>query len=65
MPARNIGMRSWRFPSLTHWTADTGYSHDNFITSPEVPQIVGKFLADPLPIRRPARPTSQAASGPR
>jgi pimeloyl-ACP methyl ester carboxylesterase len=25
-----------------------GYSHYNFITSPEVPQIVEKFLADPL-----------------
>jgi pimeloyl-ACP methyl ester carboxylesterase len=25
-----------------------GYSHYNFITSPELPQIVGKFLADPL-----------------
>jgi len=25
-----------------------GYSHYNFIASPEVPQIVGKFLADPL-----------------
>lgn len=25
-----------------------GYSHYNFITSPEVPQIIGKFLADPL-----------------
>jgi len=25
-----------------------GYSHDNFMTSPEVPQIVGKFLTDPL-----------------
>ena len=25
-----------------------GYSHYNFISSPEVPQIVGKFLADPL-----------------
>ena len=25
-----------------------GYSHYNFITSPEVPQIVGTFLADPL-----------------
>jgi hypothetical protein len=25
-----------------------GYSHYNFITSPEVPQIVAKFLADPL-----------------
>jgi pimeloyl-ACP methyl ester carboxylesterase len=25
-----------------------GYSHYNFISSPEVPQIVGKFLANPL-----------------
>jgi pimeloyl-ACP methyl ester carboxylesterase len=25
-----------------------GYSHYNFMTSPEVPQIVNKFLADPL-----------------
>jgi pimeloyl-ACP methyl ester carboxylesterase len=25
-----------------------GYSHYNFITSTEVPQIIGKFLADPL-----------------
>jgi pimeloyl-ACP methyl ester carboxylesterase len=25
-----------------------GYSHYNFIASPEVPQIIGKFLADPL-----------------
>ena len=25
-----------------------GYSHYNFITSPEVPQIIGKFLADSL-----------------
>lgn len=25
-----------------------GYSHYNFLTSPEVPLIVGKFLADPL-----------------
>ena len=25
-----------------------GYSHYNFITSPEVPQIIAKFLADPL-----------------
>jgi len=40
-----------------------GYSHYNFITSPEVPQIVGKFLADPLtdpPTG--ATPASQAAS---
>jgi pimeloyl-ACP methyl ester carboxylesterase len=26
----------------------TGYSHYNLLSSPEVPQIVGKFLADPL-----------------
>jgi pimeloyl-ACP methyl ester carboxylesterase len=25
-----------------------GYSHYNLISSPEVPQVVGKFLADPL-----------------
>jgi pimeloyl-ACP methyl ester carboxylesterase len=25
-----------------------GYSHYNFIRSPEVPEIIGKFLADPL-----------------
>jgi pimeloyl-ACP methyl ester carboxylesterase len=25
-----------------------GYSHYNFLTSPEVPQVIGKFLADPL-----------------
>ena len=39
-----------------------GYSHYNFITSPDVPQIVGKFLADPL--SNPptgATPASQAA----
>jgi pimeloyl-ACP methyl ester carboxylesterase len=39
-----------------------GYSHYNFIASPEVPQIVGKFLADPL-TNPPtgATPASQAA----
>lgn len=40
-----------------------GYSHYNFITSPEVPQIIGKFLADPLtdpPTG--ATPASQAGS---
>ena len=26
----------------------SGYSHYNLLTSPEVPQIVGKFLSDPL-----------------
>ena len=42
-----------------------GYSHYNFITSPEVPQIVGKFLADPL-TQAPtgATPSSQAAADP-
>ena len=41
-----------------------GYSHYNFLSSPEVPQIVGKFLADPL-TNPPtgATPASQAASG--
>src|SRR5580658_5142919 len=40
-----------------------GYSHYNFITSPEVPQIVGKFLADPLTNPSTgASPASQAAS---
>ena len=33
-----------------------GYSHYSFVTSPEVPQIVGKFLADPL-----ANPTADAS----
>ena len=38
-----------------------GYSHYNFITSAHVPQIIGKFLADPL-TNVPARAaTSQAA----
>ena len=39
-----------------------GYSHYNFITSAEVPQLVGKFLADPL-TNAPtgATPASQAA----
>ena len=41
----------------------SGYSHYNFITSLEVPQIVGKFLADPLTIPPTgATPASQAAS---
>jgi pimeloyl-ACP methyl ester carboxylesterase len=42
-----------------------GYSHYNFITSPEVPQIVGKFLADSL-TNPPAGATaaSQAAPAP-
>jgi pimeloyl-ACP methyl ester carboxylesterase len=34
-----------------------GYSHYNFISSPEVPQIVGKFLADPL-----SNPTAGSAA---
>ncbi len=41
-----------------------GYSHYNFLSSPEVPELVGKFLADPL-TNPPtgATPASQAASG--
>ena len=35
-----------------------GYSHYNFITLPEVPQIIGKFLADPL-----TDPSTGAAAG--
>jgi pimeloyl-ACP methyl ester carboxylesterase len=40
-----------------------GYSHYNFLDSPEVPQIVSKFLADPL-TNSPtaAAPASQATS---
>jgi pimeloyl-ACP methyl ester carboxylesterase len=40
-----------------------GYSHYNFLKSPEVPQIVGKFLADPL-VNRPrgATAASQASA---
>jgi pimeloyl-ACP methyl ester carboxylesterase len=34
-----------------------GYSHYNLITSPQVPQIIGKYLADPL-----SNPTSGAAA---
>ena len=42
-----------------------GYSHYNFITSPEVPQIVGKFLADPLTIPPAGGPAaSQVAPAP-
>jgi pimeloyl-ACP methyl ester carboxylesterase len=42
-----------------------GYSHYNFITSPEVPQIIGKFLADTL-TNTPSGATaaSQAAPAP-
>jgi hypothetical protein len=39
-----------------------GYSHYNFITSPEVPQIVGRFLADPITnLPTGATPASRAA----
>ena len=43
-----------------------GYSHYNLITSPEVPQIVGKFLADPLTNRagrRSSRLAGRAGAG--
>lgn len=40
-----------------------GYSHYNFISSPEVPQIIGKFLADPLAgVAADAAAASQAAA---
>jgi pimeloyl-ACP methyl ester carboxylesterase len=32
-----------------------GYSHYNFLTAPEVPQIIGKFLADPLTLSNASR----------
>ncbi len=38
----------------------TGYSHYNLISSPEVPQIIGKYLADPLI----NPPTGAAAASP-
>jgi pimeloyl-ACP methyl ester carboxylesterase len=42
-----------------------GYSHYNFIASPEVPLIVGTFLADPLTSSAAgAAAASQVASGP-
>jgi len=41
-----------------------GYSHYNFITSPEVPQIVGKFLADPL-TNRPADGAAASQAAPK
>jgi pimeloyl-ACP methyl ester carboxylesterase len=44
--------------SKSRLAAVPGYSHYNFISSPEVPQIVGKFLDDPLTIP----PTGAAAA---
>jgi hypothetical protein len=44
--------------SKSRLAAVPGYSHYNFITSPDVPQIVDTFLADPLN----TRPTGAAAS---
>jgi pimeloyl-ACP methyl ester carboxylesterase len=38
-----------------------GYSHYNFLTSPEVPQVIGKFLADPLTASAGAVAASQIA----
>jgi pimeloyl-ACP methyl ester carboxylesterase len=40
----------WRYTQLSksRLAVVPGYSHYNFIASPEVPQIIGKFLADPL-----------------
>ena len=41
-----------------------GYSHYNFITSPEVPQIIGKFLADPLTTPPAGAVAASQATGP-
>ncbi|HEX3245603.1 MAG TPA: alpha/beta hydrolase [Chloroflexota bacterium] len=42
-----------------------GYSHYNFITSPEVPRIIARFLADPLTnLSSGATAASQASSAP-
>ena len=42
--------QDWLNPQLSksRLAVVPGYSHYNFITSAEVPQIIGKFLADPL-----------------
>ncbi|HEY2584531.1 MAG TPA: alpha/beta hydrolase [Tepidisphaeraceae bacterium] len=57
----------WRNTQLSNsrLAVVTGYSHYNLISSPEVPQIVGKFLADPL-THPPtgAAAASEAAPGP-
>ena len=46
----NTRTPGWRNPQLSksRLSVVPGYSHYNFLTSPEVPQIVGKFLLDPL-----------------
>jgi pimeloyl-ACP methyl ester carboxylesterase len=41
-----------------------GYSHYNFITSTEVPQIIGKFLDDPLTNSPAGAATASQAAGP-
>jgi pimeloyl-ACP methyl ester carboxylesterase len=41
-----------------------GYSHYNFIISPEVPLIIGKFLADPLTDTSGAAAASQVTASP-
>jgi pimeloyl-ACP methyl ester carboxylesterase len=40
-----------------------GYSHYNFLSSPEVPEVVGKFLADPL-TNPPTGATPASQAGP-
>jgi pimeloyl-ACP methyl ester carboxylesterase len=40
-----------------------GYSHYNFLSSPEVPELVGKFLADPL-TNQPTGATPPSQAGP-
>jgi hypothetical protein len=49
--------------TLSRLAVVPGYSHYNFITSAEVPQIIGQFLADPL-TNAPAGAASQAAPPP-
>jgi hypothetical protein len=45
---RSPQWQTWPRPSTSRLAVVPGYSHYNFISSPEVPQIVGKFLADRL-----------------
>lgn len=53
----------WQKPQLSQsrLAVVPGYNHYNFLTSPEVPQIVGKFLADPLTNPPGGAAASQAA----
>lgn len=64
---RHQALSGWlnRQLSKSRLTVVPGYSHYNFITSAEVPQIVGKFLADPLTNQAAgAQAASQSAATP-